>query len=97
MATAGTSDPLVGERRGRSTRTDTVTWLGFLAGLPILIDGDTEVRVWSITMELARQHGLTAYDAAYLELAIRMGLPLATPDAKLGAAATAAGVAHYQP
>jgi len=49
------------------------------------------------TMNLARQHSLTEYDAAYLELAFRAGLPLATLDAPLEAAARAIGVATYQP
>ena len=41
---------------------------------------------------LARAHGLTAYDAAYLELALRTGLPLATLDTRLGSAARVAGI-----
>jgi len=48
-------------------------------------------------MNLARQHALTAYDAAYLELALRESVPLATLNAKLEAAANAVGVAIYQP
>ena len=43
-------------------------------------------------MSLAREHGLTAYDAAYLELAMRLGLPLATGDRDLKSAAARAGV-----
>jgi predicted nucleic acid-binding protein len=46
-------------------------------------------------MHLARAHTLSAYDAAYLELAIRLGLPLATLDDRLEAAATAVGVTLY--
>ncbi len=88
---------LVGERRGRSSQVDTVSWLGFLSGLPILVDGGTETRAWSDTINIARQHGLTVYDAAYLELALRESLPLASLDAKLETAATAVGVVRYQP
>ncbi len=44
-------------------------------------------------LALARAHGLSAYDAAYLELAMREGLPLATEDAALRAAAERVGVA----
>ena len=58
---------LVGERRGRNTQADTSAWLSSLSGLPIIIDGATESRAWSDTVALARQHGLTAYDASYLE------------------------------
>ena len=43
-------------------------------------------------MALAHEHGLTAYDAAYLELAMRLGLPLATGDRSLAAAARRAAV-----
>ena len=88
---------LVGERRGRCTEADTTNWLRFLSGLPIAVDGSTEARAWSDTIGLARRHGLTEYDAAYLELALREGLPIATLDAKLEAAATAVGVARYRP
>ena len=62
-----------------------------------MVDGSTEGRAWSDTINLARQHGLTEYDAAYLELALREGLPVATLDTRLETAATAAGVARYQP
>jgi predicted nucleic acid-binding protein len=88
---------LVGERRGRSSQADTVTWLGFLNSLPILVDGETNTRAWGDTINLARAHNLSAYDAAYLELALRLALPIATLDARLEAAAAAAGVARYTP
>jgi predicted nucleic acid-binding protein len=48
--------------------------------------------IWDAIMELGRVYHLTAYDAAYLELAMRAGLPLATQDERLRAAATQAGV-----
>jgi predicted nucleic acid-binding protein len=44
---------------------------------------------------LARDHRLSAYDAAYLELALRERLPIATTDRALREAATTAGVAHF--
>ncbi|MBV8314323.1 MAG: type II toxin-antitoxin system VapC family toxin [Planctomycetaceae bacterium] len=88
---------LVGERRGRSSQADTTSWLSYLSGLPIVVDGATEARAWTDTLNLARQLGLTAYDAAYLELALREGVPLATLDAKLRAAAQTVGVPLYQP
>jgi predicted nucleic acid-binding protein len=68
---------LVGERRKRSTQANTVTWFGFLASLPITVDEETKARAFGTTASLAREHHLSAYDAAYLELAIRCGLPLA--------------------
>jgi predicted nucleic acid-binding protein len=84
---------LVGERRGRCTLADTATWLGFLASLPIMVDGETVARAWDDTLPLARTHNRSAYDGAYLELARRRGLPLATLDGPLKAAANAVGVA----
>src|SRR5579883_1433798 len=49
---------LFGERRGRCSQADTTQWLAYLAGLPIVLDGETEARAWSDTLGLARQHGL---------------------------------------
>jgi predicted nucleic acid-binding protein len=86
---------LVGERRKRSTQANTVTWLGFLSSLPIEVDEETKAHAIGDTISLARDHGLSVYDAAYLELAMRRGLPLATLDDKLKAAAQAAGVPIY--
>jgi predicted nucleic acid-binding protein len=88
---------VMGERRGRSTPAQAATWLGLLAALPIVGDDETSARAWSDTLGLARAHNLTSYDASYLELAMRRGLPLATLDAKLKNAATAVGVAMYSP
>jgi predicted nucleic acid-binding protein len=87
---------VVGERRGRNTQADTSKWTGFLSSLPIAVDGQTTARAWTDTVNLARSQNLSAYDAAYLELTLRLGLPLATLDGKLKAAATAAGVPLYQ-
>jgi predicted nucleic acid-binding protein len=88
---------LVGERKKRCARADTTQWLAYLSALPIAVDGETEARAWSDTLDLARRHGLAAYDASYLELALWEGVPLATLDAPLKAAAHAAGVPLYQP
>ena len=83
---------LVGERRKRSTQANTVAWMDFLSSLPIAVDEETKTHAFSDTANLARSHNLSAYDAAYLELAMRRGLPLATLDDKLKAAAHAVGV-----
>ncbi len=88
---------LMGERRGRSTQADTAAWTNFLAALPITIDDETNARAWNDTLALARVQKLSAYDAAYLELAMRKGTPIATLDAQLKAAAVAVGVPLYQP
>ena len=88
---------VVGERRKRSTQANTVTWLGFLTSLPIAVDEETKAHAFATTLSLAREHNLSVYDAAYLELALRRGLPLATLDEKLKIAANAVGVPLYRP
>jgi predicted nucleic acid-binding protein len=88
---------LMGERRKRSTEAESRKWVSILASLPIAVDPDSNAHAWSDTLDLARGHGLTAYDAAYLELAIRRGLPLATIDTKLKGAAEAVGVLLFDP
>ncbi len=60
--------------------------------MPISIDGATSENAWHATLRLSDTFGLTPYDAAYLELAQRLRLPLATLDAKLKTAAEAAAV-----
>jgi predicted nucleic acid-binding protein len=74
-------------RRGRHTVQFRDEALADLALLPIAIDPETDKHAWSATARLAERHRLTAYDAAYLELALRRGLPLATLDRELRAAA----------
>src|SRR3954451_14317850 len=83
---------LVGERRKRITPPDTAKFLSLLGTFPITVDDETTARAWGDTLGLARAHNLSAYDAAYLELAMRRGLPLATLDAKLKSVALAVGV-----
>ena len=83
---------LVAERRGRISADDRTGLLRFLANLPITIDSETATQAWTGTAALAERHGLTAYDAAYLELALRLDLPLATRDRALVRAAEALGV-----
>jgi predicted nucleic acid-binding protein len=60
--------------------------------LPIAIDPDTDRHAWGSTLILAERCQLTLYDAAYLELAQRAGLPLASLDKQLRAASKAVGV-----
>lgn len=63
-----------------------------LAKMPIQIDSATDHYAWHSTLALAELHNLTLYDAAYLELALRRGLPLASLDTDLRAAAAAEGI-----
>jgi predicted nucleic acid-binding protein len=88
---------LMGERRSRATEAKVTTFLRLLGALPIAVDDETASRAWQQSLHLARSHRLSVYDAAYLEIALRHGLPLATLDGKLAAAAAAAGVPVYKP
>ncbi len=80
------------ERRTRLTAADTATRLELLAGLPIVADDETPHRAVREVLALARSERLTTYDAAYLELAMRKGLALATRDKALAGAAARAGL-----
>jgi predicted nucleic acid-binding protein len=66
--------------------------LADLERLPIAIDGDTDAHIWTATLRLADRYALTIYDACYLELALRLNLPLATLDQELRVAAAALGL-----
>jgi predicted nucleic acid-binding protein len=74
-------------RRGRHDADFRDATLTDLEHLPIQVDGETDGQAWGETLALAERHRLTLYDAAYLELALRRGLPLATLDEDLRRAA----------
>jgi predicted nucleic acid-binding protein len=76
-------------RRKRHDRNFRDATLADLAQLPIQVDPQTDQQAWSATLRLAERHQLTLYDAAYLELALRRNLPLATLDGDLRRAADA--------
>jgi predicted nucleic acid-binding protein len=76
-----------GVQRGRHDVAFRDATLADLALLPITLDAETDQQAWGATIRLAERHGLTLYDAAYLELADRRGLPLATLDSELREAA----------
>jgi len=80
---------LVAERKRRMTEAQGDRFLTLLSELPIEID--TSATLVGV-LHTGRRHGLSAYDAAYLELAGRVGLGLATLDAKLADAARDAGI-----
>jgi predicted nucleic acid-binding protein len=83
----------MGERRGRIKPAESAAFVALIEELPVVRDEATGARALHETMSLAREHGLTAYDAAYLELAMRLSLPLATDDRSLRVAAQRIGVA----
>jgi predicted nucleic acid-binding protein len=78
--------------RKRCSTADSAHFLDILDSLPIAKDEDTADKAVTTTMALARSNGLTLYDAAYLELAMRRKLPLASLDKDLRAAARKNGV-----
>jgi len=86
---------LVGERRRRATPAESDQFLNVLRTYSIAIDEPRLPGLSASILPIARRFHLTAYDAAYLELAYRRGLPLATLDKKLAKAAAAAGVPRF--
>ena len=78
---------LVAERRKRLTEADSMHFLSLLAALPIEVEQETPDRMLKEVVALAREHMLSTYDASYLDLAMRKGLPVATLDKVLIGAA----------
>jgi len=87
---------LVGERRKRVTVAQVTSVLSRIAELPISVDSVRVDRAFERILSCARQEQLTEYDAAYLELALRESLPLATLDDRLRQAARSAGIALFK-
>ena len=83
---------LVATRRGRIDPDEWEQLYAHLEALPIEIDPVSTSRVWGRTLELANAHRLSVDDAMYLELALRMRLPLATLDRTLSEAARLEGL-----
>ena len=83
---------LVAERRKRMTQEQSQLAIALLQSLLINVDEATDSKAFSSIFPLGRKEGLAAYDAAYLELAIRLKLPIATLDRRLAEAATRCGV-----
>jgi predicted nucleic acid-binding protein len=85
------------EGRGELPPARSQAFLASVEAAPILCDAATSAKALHETLELARRYRLSSYDASYLELALRSGLPLATLDADLRRAATTAGVKLFKP
>jgi predicted nucleic acid-binding protein len=79
-------------RNGRITPARTSEFIALIGGLPIVVDEQTPSLALSTVLDLARSERLSAYDASYLELAMRRGVPLATKDTDLVKAAQRVGV-----
>ena len=80
------------ERHGRIAPDEKLQRLRLLRSLPVILDDETAAQAWTSTHDLSHRFGLTVYDAAYLELAQRLNLPLATLDRELRKAAKKSGV-----
>lgn len=79
-------------RRGRHNAEFRDAALANLAWFPIHVDAQAEPEAWLGALQIAARHGLTVYDASYLEIAQRRNIPLATLDRQLRAAAADEGV-----
>ena len=80
------------ERNRRITPARISEFIALISGLPIVIDEQTPNFALSAVLDLARRERLSAYDASYLELAMRRGVPLATKDNDLAKASGRLGV-----
>ncbi len=87
---------LVAERRKRMGFAEVSRFLSFLQALPIVIEPTEPARIFGAVLFLAREYGLSVYDATYLDLALRRGLPLATRDQALRSAAIRCGVEIFE-
>ncbi len=83
---------VVGERNKRLTKAQSLRFVELLSDLPIIVDKSTSKKALTGILSLAREHSLSSYDAAYLELAMREDLPIATQDLSLKKAAVKCGV-----
>ncbi|HQB30181.1 MAG TPA: type II toxin-antitoxin system VapC family toxin [Syntrophales bacterium] len=88
---------LVAERKMRLGQASVVRFLALLSGLPITVEQKSPERMLKEIVSLAREHGLSTCDASYLDLAMRLELPLATQDASLVNAAEKGKVPIFDP
>jgi len=82
---------VVAERRNRLLESDSIRFLSLLSQLPIYVERTWPEKMMTQLLALGRDNSLSSYDAAYLELAMRQGLSIATLDSKLLAAANQVG------
>ena len=83
------------EAKALVTEARSGAFIEMLEGVDIKVDAATFAHALSDTLQLARRYKLSAYDASYLELALRLGIPLATLDEDLQKAAKKAGVKKF--
>ena len=85
------------EKRGEISLGEIERFISQLENLPIHVDPLTAHQAFSRTLVLSREYNISSYDASYLELAVRNGLPLSTLNKKLVKAAKKADVEIYKP
>lgn len=88
---------LVVERKKRLSQASVVRFLELVGGLPITVEQETPERMLKEIFSLAREHGLSTHDASYLDLAMRLDLPLATQDTPLSKASKKCKVPPFEP
>lgn len=87
---------LIAERRNRLTEAQCARFAQLLQALPIVVEEADVVQILGAVLAVGRAHRLSAYDAAYLEVAARQGMALATQDSRLSKAAEGAGITVLQ-
>ena len=85
------------ERRQRINRAAVIRFLELLCALPIHVEQESPERMLKEIVSLAREQGLSTYDASYLDLAMRRDLPLATRDTSLAISAQRCGIPRFEP
>jgi predicted nucleic acid-binding protein len=83
------------EQKGLLVEAQSEAFLEMLSGLDIDVDSDTVATALSGTLQIARRYRLSAYDASYMELSLRAGIPLAALDQDLNKAARRAGIKRF--
>lgn len=74
---------LVAERKNRLSESDSIRFLTLLSQLPIFVENERPEKMMKDLLALARASSLSSYDASYLDLAMRKGLPIATLDSRI--------------
>ncbi len=88
---------VVAERRKRLNESDSIRFLALINDLPIKVIQEPPGRMTKEILVLARKRQMSTYDASYLDLAMRKGLPIATQDSGLIKAANECKIALFEP
>ena len=88
---------LMAERKKRLSQASVIRFLALVNNLPITVEQETPERMLKEIVSLARKHRLSTYDASYLDLAMRLGLPISTLDTSLMKAAKKCRVPAFEP